>query len=215
MTSTPNLALPYLETGQAQKEVTHNEALNALDVLAQGAVINATTAAPPGSPTDGQAWLVAASATGAWAGKSGQIAAWFGGWKFYAPREGWRVYDQAADVVLTYGGTAWAAAPAAQVPTINSPWINYGSGFQTARYFKAADGRVTIEGLLQAPGGSSTTDIVLFTLLAGFRPAAQLMFCCYGSGGAYRVDVLANGDVIMRNGNTSSSSLTGISFYAA
>lgn len=31
--ATPHLALPYIVQAQAQKEVTHNEALNRLDVL--------------------------------------------------------------------------------------------------------------------------------------------------------------------------------------
>lgn len=215
MTSSPNLALPYLETGQAQKEVTHNEALNALDVLAQAAVVNSTTTAPPGSPTDGQAWLVAVGATGAWAGKAGQIAAWFSGWRFFAPKEGWRVYDAAADVVLTFNGTAWAAAPAAQLPALASPWINYGGGFQGVRYFRAADGRVTIEGLVQAPGGTATASVTLFTLLAGFRPTADLMFVCWGGGGGFRLDVKANGDVVLQGCNTAFSSLAGVSFFAA
>ena len=35
MTNTPNLALPYLATAQAQKHITVNEALSLLDTLAQ------------------------------------------------------------------------------------------------------------------------------------------------------------------------------------
>ena len=34
MDSTPNLQLPYLMAAQAQKHVTHNEALRALDAAA-------------------------------------------------------------------------------------------------------------------------------------------------------------------------------------
>lgn len=33
MTDTTNLALPYLEAAQAQKHVTHNEALTTLDAI--------------------------------------------------------------------------------------------------------------------------------------------------------------------------------------
>ena len=35
MDQTPNLTLPYIMAAQAQKHVTHNEALRALDVIVQ------------------------------------------------------------------------------------------------------------------------------------------------------------------------------------
>lgn len=215
MTNTPKLALPYIDTGQSQKEVTHNEALNALDVLTQANVINSSTTTPPGSPTTGQAWIVAAGATGAWAGKANQIAAWFGAWKFYVPAEGWRVWDQALDKPLDYNGTAWVDAmvrpsPTAQVPSLSNSWIGYGGGFATPRYYKTPDGRVSIEGLMQ-----SGTDGTVFTLLAGYRPANKLMFCCWSGGGAYRVDVDTTGTVTLTGSNSVFSSLAGISFFAA
>ncbi len=52
--TTPNLALPYLAAAQAQKHVTVNEALDALDGLVQLSVISAALAAPPGKPGRGQ-----------------------------------------------------------------------------------------------------------------------------------------------------------------
>lgn len=208
---TPKLGLPYLATGQAQKEVTHNEALNLIDVASQPIVLNMTTSAPPGSPTNGQAWIVAASPTGAWAGKVNQIATWFDGWFFLQPTEGWRVYDLGADTERFFNGTAWGdAKPAANVPSLALGWIGYGGGFGRPRYYKTPDGRVTIEGLMQAG-----TDGTVFTLLAGFRPANTLMFGCWSGGGAYRVDVNAAGDVILSGSNAVFSSLSGVSFFAA
>jgi hypothetical protein len=115
MTDSPNLGLPYIDTGQAQKEVTHNTALATLDILAQATAINASTTAPPGAPTDGQAWIVGVGATGAWAGKDRQIAAWFGGWRFYPPKEGWLCYDQALNVLVVYDGAAWVLALAGAI----------------------------------------------------------------------------------------------------
>ncbi|NJM51595.1 MAG: DUF2793 domain-containing protein [Sphingomonadales bacterium] len=211
MTTTPKLGLPYLTTGQAQKEVTHNEALNLIDVASQPIVQNMTTAAPPGSPTNGQAWIVAASPTGAWAGQVNKIATWFDGWHFITPTEGFRVYDLGGDTERFFNGTAWGdATPAANVPSLSLGWIGYGGGFGGPRYYKTPDGRVTIEGLMQAG-----TDGTVFTLLAGFRPADTLMFGCWSGGGAYRVDVNAAGDVILSGSNTVFSSLSGVSFFAA
>ena len=53
MSDTLNLALPYLAASQAQKHVTHNEALTLLDGLVQLSVKSRVVAAPPGSPIDG------------------------------------------------------------------------------------------------------------------------------------------------------------------
>ena len=46
---TVNLALPYILSAQAQKHVTHNEALRRLDGLIQ-LVLQSETATPPGAP---------------------------------------------------------------------------------------------------------------------------------------------------------------------
>lgn len=46
--------------------------------------------APPGSPTSGDTYIPAASATGAWAGKAGQVAVYTpAGYVFGVPRRGW------------------------------------------------------------------------------------------------------------------------------
>ena len=71
MDSTPNLQLPYLMAAQAQKHVTHNEALRALDAVVQLTVLDKDLASPPGSPTDGVRYIVAAGPTGAWSDQAG------------------------------------------------------------------------------------------------------------------------------------------------
>jgi hypothetical protein len=44
----PRLHLPYIRTSQAQKEITHNEALNRLDGLVQAVVEDRDLTTPPG-----------------------------------------------------------------------------------------------------------------------------------------------------------------------
>lgn len=108
MEETPNLALPYLSPSQAQKHVTHNEALRALDALVQLSVRDRDVPAPPPAPAEGDRYLIAASPTGAFAGKAGQIAAWQDGtWAFYPPREGWLVLVQNGKALLAYMNGAW------------------------------------------------------------------------------------------------------------
>jgi hypothetical protein len=109
MDNTPNLQLPYLIAAQAQKHVTHNEALRSLDAIVQLLVLDKDLASPPGSPTDGSRYIVAASPSGAWAGQAGKVAAWQdAAWVFYTPREGWLTWVADEDKIYAYTGSAWA-----------------------------------------------------------------------------------------------------------
>ena len=72
MEQSANLQLPYIMPSQAQKHVTHNEAIRSLDALVHLAVLDRDLFAPPASPADGDRYLVAAGATDAWAGKEGR-----------------------------------------------------------------------------------------------------------------------------------------------
>lgn len=103
---TPNLGLPVLAQGQAQKEITHNDALLRLDALVQTNVKSRALATPPGSPSNGDRWIVPSGATGVWAGQNDKIAFWReGAWAFFAPAVGWRVHveDERLTVVWTDG----------------------------------------------------------------------------------------------------------------
>lgn len=107
-TATPRLGLPLLAVAQAQKEVTHNEALVALDALVHAAVEAGPIAAPPTTPAEGQCWIVGPAATGEWSGQEGAIALWtVGGWRFLPPREGMRVVRLADRARIRYDGGEW------------------------------------------------------------------------------------------------------------
>ena len=108
MTDTINLGLPCIEGSQAQKHVTHNDALRVLDTLVQLAVLDRDLTAPPGAPAEGQRWIVKAGATGAWAGHNNAIAAWQdGAWIFSAPKTGWVAFVVDEGTLLVWNGTAW------------------------------------------------------------------------------------------------------------
>jgi hypothetical protein len=88
---TPNLGLPFLMAAQAQKHVTHNEALRALDALVHLAAIDRDATTPPISPEDGDRYIVAVGGAGAWEGHDLEIAAYQdGAWAFFEPLVGWR-----------------------------------------------------------------------------------------------------------------------------
>lgn len=115
--STPRLALPLLAMAQAQKEVTHNEALALLDLLVQPAVEDGPQADPPVAPVAGQGWIVGAGATGAWAGEADAIALWTaGGWRFVAPRAGMRAARLSDGAWLRFDGADWVEPDAVASP---------------------------------------------------------------------------------------------------
>lgn len=107
---TDRLALPLLSAGQAQKEITHNEALTRIDALLHGAVEAHDLNTPPASPAPGQCWIVGTSPDGAWAGMTGAVAAWTaGGWRFIAPTAGMTLWDRANGYFMRHDGTVWTA----------------------------------------------------------------------------------------------------------
>ncbi len=106
---TSRYALPMLASGQAQKEITHNEALLLIDALAHPAVESRSLTAPPAAPLPGQIWLVGATATGDWLGKTGQLALWTsGGWRFILPKAGMMLWSKVDAVFIHFTGVAWA-----------------------------------------------------------------------------------------------------------
>ena len=116
--TTPRFALPLLAVAQAQKEVTHNEALTLLDALVHAAVEGGPLAAPPAGPVDGQCWIVGAAPTGAWTGQENAIAIRSGGgWRFAPPREGMRATRLTDGAQLRFDGDLWAAPATVAVPS--------------------------------------------------------------------------------------------------
>src|SRR6266850_4699508 len=108
MLLSPNLSLDYIDVNAAQREVVHNAAVRALDALVQLIVQDRDLASPPGSPSDGQRWIVAASPTGAWAGHTNHVLAWQdNAWRSYVPKVGWIVYVVDEGVLLVWDGSAW------------------------------------------------------------------------------------------------------------
>ncbi|MEJ0027317.1 MAG: DUF2793 domain-containing protein [Rhizomicrobium sp.] len=106
--TTPRTALPLLAAAQAQKHVTHNEALLRLDALLFARFIDRDLTAPPASPADGDTYLVHATATGDWTGEDGQIAyAVDGAWRFAAPFAGLVAFVVDESRLVVFTGAAW------------------------------------------------------------------------------------------------------------
>ncbi|HEV2512218.1 DUF2793 domain-containing protein [Bosea sp. (in: a-proteobacteria)] len=108
MSDTPRLGLPLLAAGQAQKHVTHNDALMRLDALVHLVVASRTQTVPPVSPGETAAYIVPAGGTGVFAGHQDDLAIFEDdAWSFLDPRSGWQAWvsDEAEHHVWT--GTQW------------------------------------------------------------------------------------------------------------
>lgn len=119
MSTSPKYGVPYIASSQAQPEVTHNGALNYLQIMRSPAI--ARQNAPPGGPAEGDVYIVGAAPTGAWAGRANALAGFFGtGWLYVpnvddagtpiaigAAHKGMRVYDQGLVGWRFFDGTNW------------------------------------------------------------------------------------------------------------
>jgi hypothetical protein len=89
--TTPILDMDELAAAQSQPEVIVNAALRTLE-----AAINISALGyqndPPGSPSEGDRYLVGSSPTGSWTGHAEEVAYYSGGWQFLDPMPGWRAY---------------------------------------------------------------------------------------------------------------------------
>ena len=122
MTDTPNLGIALLEPAQAQKHVTVNEGFQRLDALAQLTVIDRDLTAPPGSPVDGDTYIVGASATGTWAGQDDKLAVLFSGaWVFFTPKTGWKAFIVDESIDSYWNGTSWTTVTVSSTPQVDSP----------------------------------------------------------------------------------------------
>src|SRR5690606_26088209 len=109
-----NLALPYIIAQQAQKHVTHNEAIRMLDALVHLSVASRSRTEPPATPSEGERHIVADGATGDWTGWDGDVASHAdGAWSRLSPREGWLAWVEEEGRLLVRTDGAWRAPEAA------------------------------------------------------------------------------------------------------
>lgn len=111
MTDTsPILEMPYIQPSQAQKHVTHNEALRLLDAIVQLVVLTDDQNSPPVTPEEGGCYLVAEHGQAAWAGQDQNIAIFSdAAWQFIIPKEGWVAQVTGKDSEVVFDGTVWTS----------------------------------------------------------------------------------------------------------
>lgn len=109
ITKTPNLDLPYIMPGQAQKHVTHNEAIRRLDAITHLSVLSMDVAAPVTDPLEGARYGISNAPTGIWTDHANKIAVWQdGAWAYLSPQEGWTVWVHSAQALQIYTNGLWS-----------------------------------------------------------------------------------------------------------
>ena len=136
MDQTPNLELPYIMAAQAQKHVTHNEAIRALDAVVHLAVIDRNQNTPPASPANGDRYIVAPSPFGDWADQAHNIAAFQdGAWSFYKPQIGWTTWVADETLQLVWDGSAWAPTASSSASVNPTPLVGVNATADTTNRF--------------------------------------------------------------------------------
>lgn len=135
-------------------------------------VLSAAFNSPPGSPADGDAYIVAASPTGAWSGRANQIAVYVGGspgnWVFATPRNGWRSFNEATNSSFIFNENVWTeeSSGGGAVDSVNGQTgvvvldaadIEGAVADDDSRLTNARDWTATVISQAEAEAGTATT----------------------------------------------------------
>jgi Protein of unknown function (DUF2793) len=108
METTGRLELPLITPSQAQKHVTHNEALTLLDGIVHLVVTASGLLAPPVGAPINAVYLTGSPASGAWVGEENRLALnTDAGWRFAAPVRGMIGLFIADNSVRIFDGGNW------------------------------------------------------------------------------------------------------------
>ncbi len=206
-----SLSMPFIQPSQAQKHVTHNEALRILDVVVQLGVITDDMTTAPSTPSDGARYIVDAGATGEWAGRDGEVALFeTNAWRFFVPRSGWRAYVINRDAMVVFDGTEWVDLDSPELEEIET----FGLGMTTLPEtpFSAKLNAALWTALYAADGGSgnlittfnketATNDTGLILqqdfqtrALIGLFGSNDLRLATSADGTTFRDGLVVNGD---------------------
>lgn len=148
MATEPITGLTYQEAGSLQTDALQNAELNYYGAWLNCVVLTVGDTAPPGSPADGDRYIVGTSATGAWSTHDDKLAVYRDGWQFYEPIEGVAVHnlDDASDWIFE-GSAGWAVKSSGGAST----W-----GTITGTLSAQTDLQSALDAKLALAGGSLT-----------------------------------------------------------
>lgn len=110
LTSGPNLGLLINGDEGEEHYAELMRQFRGLDFLIQPHVLDKDLTSPPGSPADGDAYIVGISPSGAWSGHATDLARYSSvetAWEFFDPKEGWEVWVDDENKRYRFTGSAW------------------------------------------------------------------------------------------------------------
>lgn len=125
------LSLPFIMPSQAQKHVTHNEALQTLDVLVQTVVESVDAITPPAQPTDdGASWALGATPSAEWSAYGHHLATWTNNaWHFTPLQQGFVAVERGGTELLIWDGADWNPSDISELSELTGLGVN--TGFDT------------------------------------------------------------------------------------
>lgn len=110
--------------GEGERWYPESQSLfRALDALLACSVLDKDLVTPPGSPADGDMYIVAASPTGAWTGHAKAIAYWdatAAAWFFYTPIEGFVAWVADEALGYRYHSGSWSVPAVGDASTLQT-----------------------------------------------------------------------------------------------
>jgi hypothetical protein len=186
-------------TGTPSTAINQNTRINY--ILAKG-VLDRDLTSPPGSPSDADAYIVAATATGAWVGHEDDIAYWFdesGVWKFIVPDEGLIIPLLDEDVQIKFSGSGgWdIVAGGGTVTSVDITGTLYGLSFTGGPI--TGSGSFTFTGTLAVPVANITPSTAT-PIGVGSIELGHATDCTIARSGAGDITIEAN--IVYRAGGT-------------
>lgn len=173
MTATvgPNLGLNY---AWANGEDGWNTGMDAnllkMDTVVQLRVKNYTLTTPPGSPTNGDRYIVATGSTGAWSGQDGKLAVYISGaWTFYSPSNGWLAKDENSGLFISYNGSSWVTDPFGDRAYADAKAANYATTASFFWDFDREDMTTSSYFYRQTGGDTVQPDLSEITGITGYK----------------------------------------------
>ncbi|RDE10462.1 DUF2793 domain-containing protein [Pelagibacterium lacus] len=176
MSKTARHGLPLIASEQAQKHVTHNEAMALVDMLIHARLVETGRDMPPASPEPGDSYGIGDAPGGAWEGHAGEIAGWTeGGWRFSVPTEGLIVWDGSGQRMLVFRQGAWTGlfdaigglGIGAAADAINRLLVRSEAALFTADSAQSGNVRLTVNK-------ESTADSATLMFQSGYSARAEM-----------------------------------------
>lgn len=189
MSNTPTNGIPYVPENTTDPAAGLNLSIDVIDALLTTRVESMALSAPPGSPADGQMWVVKAPGTGAWAGHNNAFARYRAAstsWQFYeAGAQAWLCLNKADGGLYHWGGSAWAQATGlSDAPTDgttygrnNGAWVAVAAGGGTVDAVNGvspdSSGDVHLDALHIPFSGSSSSGLSSTNVDAALEELAE------------------------------------------